>query len=1392
MATSVRKLLDQVSDPSTKAAYSELCFKHAKDAATKAQRVAPFAVTDQEALTLERLGITTSPFATTSHTHAGDKIIENDCLSLIGSYLPKTAVTMIQLKRSKIHLMNRGPNQDVFANYCHEPKDVLRYGITNPGSCPRVHTEYAVLADTLHFMSTKQLLALFLKNPKLQKLFATLVLPIEALHRLPSLFPEIYRLEYYKEHFAYMPGGHGGGAYVHSYATLNWLSTGQVGTHTNNVISVGYPDYLSLEKIETKAAHHVMLIQRRRTNVPWPVSPLWVFHASDYVRLPQVYYPPEANVQNTYPHDLIKRMQAYCLSVKAVSLRDIFAKLRQVIETQDLKRYSMADLIRLANYLLLTTAMEHVSDYECLLTKGWVAKLSARIQMRVRGMLESIRGKTSYSALLSVADVIPVPFTTIPIRRPSTGLDWEVEEANQEEPREDMPGPETGPNLEDLELVAQFEENPARNSAAEDGHGKDHSQVVDELEKALYAEKPPSSSSEDDNPPENPNGEQSDHTAQPSESANVASLDKPTVEILKLHGFTALTPQWDGESWIQPVYFNPSNGKLPVSPLQDSNHDVAKLAHSIKRNLYQYAVDNKRAASYMSDVKNNLTGLVLPKLDRDKLSAWVSLCENAERHVSILVIHGAGGAGKSRCLQEALRNSKELAENVNVIVPTVNLVLDWKKKMNSMDPRRFMTFEKACEREAKEVAVFDDYGKLPAGYVDAYIAIKPTVEIVILTGDQRQSVYHNGNKDAQTANLTDNVTHFRKFCDYYVNATHRQPRRIANPIKVHAERQFGGAVTMANLIQDKATVLVPAYRTQSALTDLGRQAYTYSGCQGLTISDVTIALDNDTPLCSNEVLYTAFSRASESITFVNTHSDNPDFLAKLDSTPYLKTLITGVREDEKAGHAEPPAEAAPQEPEVKTHLPVANGNVALEEKIEAVEDKDTRELWDGQEKTNLMQTQDPVIQLFPHQQAKDEPLFKLTIEKRIRTASASENQRAIIKSCNAGDLLFEAYADFMKVPKEPQNFDRDLWLHCKQLALRTYLSKPTSNLQQGATRQDPDFPEAAIALFNKSQWVKKLEKVGFKFKPGQTISAFKQSTVLLTTTMALYLRKKREEHQPDNVFIMCEKTPDQFNDFVMTRWDFSRPSYTSDYEQYDQSQDAAFLNFELRKARHLGVPEEILSFYKFVKIHAKTFVGNLAIMRLSGEGPTFDANTECNIAYDALRFHLDNNVNACYAGDDLVRDRVCDERPSWQYTQHLFSLRAKPLATNKPDFCGWRLTKYGIIKSPVQLYQSLQLALRLNKMDEVRRSYAIDYQYAYRLQDKLFEVFDEREMDHHQLATRLLIKKGAQVPDIGNHLPMHHVTSDRLIKNPHYREMHDAESDRIYMVAPSLTENHFT
>ncbi|RHH03915.1 hypothetical protein DW229_11115, partial [Sutterella sp. AM18-8-1] len=70
---------------------------------------------------------------------------------------------------------------------------------------------------------------------------------------------------------------------------------------------------------------------------------------------------------------------------------------------------------------------------------------------------------------------------------------------------------------------------------------------------------------------------------------------------------------------------------------------------------------------------------------------------------------------------------------------------------------------------------------------------------------------------------------------------------------------------------------------------------------------------------------------------------------------------------------------------------------------------------------------------------------------------------------------------------------------------------------------------------------------------------------MLYGTMARYLRKMRQRYQPAHIFINCEKTPEDFNKFILEHWSHKQVAHTNDFTAFDQSQDAAMLQFEVIK-----------------------------------------------------------------------------------------------------------------------------------------------------------------------------------------------------------------------------------
>ncbi|WEQ03311.1 replicase [Sclerotinia sclerotiorum alphaflexivirus 1] len=1419
MATHYNRLADQLTDPNIKIDNQRLVAAELAQYAAQTRLTANYAVTPEVASLLEREGIATYPLATQLHSHAGEKIIENVMLNKTAQHMRTSPgpYTFIQLKRAKLQYLRRGPqHNDQIINYATTPKDYARFDILSDLDNTPIINSTAFLHDTLHFLTPLQLATLFARNNGLHTLFATVVLPVEALFHHESEHRDLYTISYHDQtkSFFYEPNGLAGASYHHPVSTLQWLAIGQIVTSNFT---------LTFEKLETHGAHHLFTITKR-TALP-PI--VYNYLRSDRVILPALFYGKKSNVTYPFHADFVSRLTHYVLSVKAVAVRDIWAKIRQITPTSDVGHCNNVELLRLVNYLMVVAALHSITEDDLRARNNIFMRAFRHVTAYIRDALSFLFSGSDFENLIKYLRVVPfqymitckkldvrgkphtrwlpfdhenddplAPGTDDYHHEPLRGLDIVLAQYNAQQPNDVDPinhqidDDDTPETSESEAMITDVAPTTVDNDSIINAHpttndntsGYDSDVSTDEPATTITVNATVHTHPVDEIvTPEPENDDTNNETAttpaptvpntSPTTPKKHAQMPLSPIEadILTTLGYTDHTLQYGESGKIRAIVMNePAHTKIPGTTSKNANTVIEAFSRA-HRHAYAHTPDIDRAKLLADDLENGRIGVHFRQRKPDERKSILTSIERECKAIALIANHGAGGCGKSHTLQQLFNQSATILASTLIITPTAELREDWVRKLNTERRDTINTYERAIFDGSKSIVVFDDYGKLPAGYIDLYLRSHKSTQLAILTGDERQSRHHITDHTAHSADLTAEIDHYAQYTDYYVNATHRQPRRLANPLDVFSSHDRPATVTTTDLTPTDRPLLVPSLKTKMILTEHGKRAMTYAGCQGLTVPHVAMLLDHSTINVDETALYTALSRASESITFVNTYVNDPEFLNKLEATPYIKTMLSGVREDEQAGVDHTPPEPPRETPNPRTHIPVDNIETLMEPVIEDMLEKEDRELYTEEHgKTNVVQTNNPIINAFPHQQANDSALEKITIEKRIRTSDPIANNRRIIETRALGNLLFEAYADFMQVPRAKQRFDIDLWHRCRQKAERTYLSKSHAQIANGAKRHDPDMPAEYINLLIKSQWVKKPEKVGKAIKAGQTISCFKQETVLITTTMALYLRAKRDAHQPSNVFIMCERTPNQFSEFVKTQWSFTRDSYESDYEQYDQSQDGVFLNFELRKAAHFGIPQEIIDFYRWIKTNARSFVGTLDVMRLSGEGPTFDANTECNIAYDALRYHLDSSVAAAYAGDDLARDRVCKERASWATFEPQFKLKAKPVVTRKPRFCGWLITPHGLVKDPIQLYQSFLLGEELKKIDKIGRSYAHDFQFAYKMGDKLHEIFDETQMTNHHALVRKLHRYGYHVESSGDHLAAYHVTSDRLLahRNP--------------------------
>nr|QYA74934.1 replicase [Grapevine virus L] len=358
--------------------------------------------------------------------------------------------------------------------------------------------------------------------------------------------------------------------------------------------------------------------------------------------------------------------------------------------------------------------------------------------------------------------------------------------------------------------------------------------------------------------------------------------------------------------------------------------------------------------------------------------------------------------------------------------------------------------------------------------------------------------------------------------------------------------------------------------------------------------------------------------------------------------------------------------------------------------------------------------------IYLHHTTEDDVLFILSIKKRLRFADYEKNMRSFLRKEALGKSIFSEFikrADFMNFLYLPQVDEVNMALDFTEKRIQ----KSAAILEAHSYRSDPDWPSNYLKIFIKNQDCTKMEKRGVSAKAGQTIACFSHAVLCHFGPILRKTEAQLRAILPPHILIFSQKNYDDLD-----KW--SREYFTdqdgtdSDYEAFDRSQDGAILSFEICLLRHFMWPEELIEEYKTLKLMMGCQLGDLAVMRFSGEFGTFFFNTMCNMAFTFLRYKLGPYQPIAFAGDDMVAPGklVIDEGMNSVLNQ--LELKAKVNYSNSPLFCGWRMSPYGIAKDPNLLLDRLEMKRAEGKLDSCIANYALEASYGYRLCEHLFEM----------------------------------------------------------------------
>nr|WNN29044.1 replicase [Mentha arvensis robigovirus 1] len=573
---------------------------------------------------------------------------------------------------------------------------------------------------------------------------------------------------------------------------------------------------------------------------------------------------------------------------------------------------------------------------------------------------------------------------------------------------------------------------------------------------------------------------------------------------------------------------------------------------------------------------------------------------------------------------------------------------------------------------------------------------------------------------------------------------------------------------------------------------------TFGESTGLTFDSVCIILSQDAAKVDEKRWIVALSRARRSINFINLTGASlqefsnlmyPSVLnsfltgrAELNKVkellPGKPTLVTKVqkigadeidREERLAGdpwlkakiflgaRCEQVVEKAPVEDDLqqivmRVHCPItsnASYTLDIDEKMKAKESREKRlgEIVTAQfteesklKGSGMVNNADDFAAIYPRHKATDIATFVLAARKRLRFSKPSVESDKYRSAIPIGMTMLKVLTSKIRLN---QMWDHQMFEESVNDFEVRKLMKSSATLENHSGRSDPDWPAEKALIFMKSQLCTKFDNRFIDAKAGQTLACFHHNVLSRLAPYIRYIEKKVIKALPKNLYIHTGKNFDELMDWVVKN-DFSGLCNESDYTAFDASQDATILAFEIELMKHLRLPKDLIEDYKYLKMHTWSKLGQFAVMRFTGEAPTFLFNTLCNMVFTFMKYDVTNFDSICFAGDDMCANRKLKVTSKYKDILERLNLKAKVQFVDQPTFCGWCLNIFGIYKRPSLVKERLLIAINDDKsktrLAECIDNYAIEVSYAYKLGERLVSIMSDKELEDHYHCVRIIVK----------------------------------------------------
>nr|QQG34559.1 RdRp [Stevia carlavirus 1] len=374
--------------------------------------------------------------------------------------------------------------------------------------------------------------------------------------------------------------------------------------------------------------------------------------------------------------------------------------------------------------------------------------------------------------------------------------------------------------------------------------------------------------------------------------------------------------------------------------------------------------------------------------------------------------------------------------------------------------------------------------------------------------------------------------------------------------------------------------------------------------------------------------------------------------------------------------------------------------------------------------------------IYPRHRANDTVTFFMAVKKRLRFSRPATEKAKLVEAQQYGKFLLNEF--LKRVPLKGKH-EPHLMNKAKADFEEKKVSKSTATIENHAGRSCRDWLIDIGLIFSKSQLCTKFDNRFRVAKAAQSIVCFQHAVLCRFAPYMRYIEMKLQQALPKNYYIHSGKGLEELNAWVK-QGGFSGTCTESDYEAFDASQDQYMVAFEVEVMRYLGLPNDLIEDYKFIKTHLGSKLGNFAVMRFSGEASTFLFNTMANMLFTFLRYEIKGNEYICFAGDDMCASERLATKKTHEGFLGKLKLKAKVFMVSKPTFCGWHLCPDGIYKKPQLVMERMCIAKEKNNLANCIDNYAIEVSFAYRLGERAVNRMDEEEVEAFYNCVRIIVK----------------------------------------------------